>query len=319
MVEHARGAVLELAHALVDQAGEIGQAVWHRRVDGEAGALGVDGLGGQPVGRAAVLGVHALRERDDFGEDFDFLVDAGRPLKKTSTISSKLNSQNGSLTLRGVSTSALSPKKRPYSLWASTRKMRRSGRDFRSSCRMIATPRGLADAGGAEHGEMLADHFGAVDVAADAGVLLQVPDIDRARAGHLVDDAQLGIGHHGDAVADRRIVGDAALEAGAAGGVAHDLAHQVELRGRDRSPCPWRAGDVDRDVGDHADQERGAAVDGQELAHRGARVVGCAGLRRRKPMVACEPLTASTRPIGCVAWKPGDAGAGAASAMVRSA
>ena len=162
----------------------------------------------------------------------------GRPLKKTSTISSKLNSQNGSLTLRGVSTSALSPKKRPYSLWASTRKMRRSGRDFRSSCRMIATPEDLPTPVVPSTAKCLPTISVPLMIAADAGVLLQMADIDRARAGHLVDDAQLGVGHHGDAVADRGIVGDAALEAGAARGVAHDLAHQVELRGRDKSLVP---------------------------------------------------------------------------------
>src|SRR5947209_1776611 len=64
----------------------------------------------------------------------------GRPANNTSTISSKLNSQNGSFRLRGLSTSARSPKQRPYSLWTSSRKMRRFGRDLRISFNSSETP-----------------------------------------------------------------------------------------------------------------------------------------------------------------------------------
>ena len=142
--------------------------------------------------------------------------------------------------------------------------------------------RGLADAGGAEHGEVLADHVGAVDVAADAVVLLQVADVDRAGSGHLVDDAQLRVRQHGGAVADHGIVRNAALEARAAGGVAHDLAHQVELGGRDEALVPGARRDFDRDVGDQADQERFAAGNREELADGGARLIGRTGLRRQE-------------------------------------
>src|SRR5256885_1683723 len=52
----------------------------------------------------------------------------GRPRKKMSTISSKLNSQNGSFRFLGVRICALSGKQRPYSLWGSIRKKARVGR-----------------------------------------------------------------------------------------------------------------------------------------------------------------------------------------------
>ena len=76
VIVHARRAVLELAHALVDQRDQVGQPIGHRRVDGVAGALRIDLLERQPIGRAAVLRVAALGERDDLGEDLDLLVDA---------------------------------------------------------------------------------------------------------------------------------------------------------------------------------------------------------------------------------------------------
>jgi len=75
-----------------------------------------------------VAQIAGLGEWDDLGEDVDLVLEAGRPPKKTSTISSKLNSQNGSFRFRGLSSSARSPNERPYSLCASSTKMRRSGR-----------------------------------------------------------------------------------------------------------------------------------------------------------------------------------------------
>ena len=156
--------------------------------------------------------------------------------------------------------------------------------------------RGLADAGGAEHGKVPADQLGAVEVAADAGILLQVPDIDRARAGQLVDDAQVGVRHHRGAVADRGIVRDATLEARAAAAIAHDLAHQVELRGRDKALVDCVARDVDRDVGDQADEARRGAVDGKEFADGGA---GVAGRRRIAPAASrSSPAIRSRRGRG---------------------
>ena len=49
MIVHPRGAVLELAHALVEQRDKVLQQVGNRRVDGKARALGIGALDGQPV------------------------------------------------------------------------------------------------------------------------------------------------------------------------------------------------------------------------------------------------------------------------------
>ena len=162
----------------------------------------------------------------------------GRPANSTSTISSKLNSQNGSFRLRGLSTSARSPKQRPYSLWTSSRKMRRFGRDFRISFEQQRHAGRFADAGRAEHREMLGEHFLDVDIGDDGAVLLQGADIDLVRSARRIDRAQFLIGDQVDGIADGRIVGDAALEFRAV--AAEDFAEQVDAR-RWRCNCPRSA------------------------------------------------------------------------------
>ena len=71
---HARGAVLEPAHALVDQVDEVLQHIRHRRVDGVAGAFGIDAAHRGAILRQAVLQIHALGGGDMLGEDVDLLV-----------------------------------------------------------------------------------------------------------------------------------------------------------------------------------------------------------------------------------------------------
>ena len=170
VVMHARRAVFELAHALVDQADEILDAIGNRRVGGVAGIFRIAALVKPAVARrVAILQIGALRERNDFGEDFDFFVDAAcRPPKNASIVSSKLNSQNGRRRLRGVRTCALSPKQRPYSLCGSTRKIRRSGFDCKNLLQHDGDAAGFADAGGAEDGEMLVEQFVDIDLRVDA-------------------------------------------------------------------------------------------------------------------------------------------------------
>ena len=94
---------------------------------------------------------------------------------------------------------------------------------------------GFADAGGAQHREMLGEHFLDIDIGDDGGILLQGADIDLVGAGRGIDRAQFRIGDQFDGIADGRIVGDAALEFGALR-TAEDFAEQVDAG----------AGDVDR-------------------------------------------------------------------------
>ena len=76
VIDDARRAVLQLAHALVDQRDQVDQAIGHRRIDGVADRLGVDALQADAVG-VLVLGIDRLGHRDDFGEDVELLRHAG--------------------------------------------------------------------------------------------------------------------------------------------------------------------------------------------------------------------------------------------------
>ena len=84
----------------------------------------------------------------------------------------------------------------------------------------------LADAGRTEHGKVLREHFLDVDIGDDRRILLQRADVDLVRSARGVDRAQFLTGDQLDAIADGRIMGDAALEFGAF--AAADLAEQVD-------------------------------------------------------------------------------------------
>jgi hypothetical protein len=90
----------------------------------------------------------------------------------------------------------------------------------------------LADAGGAQHGKMFAEHFVDVDIRANAWVLLQVADMDRVLVGGGVDRAQFLIGDRVHLIVDCRIDGHAALESRTRSAVV-DLTEQVDRRSRD--------------------------------------------------------------------------------------
>ncbi|MFK4656376.1 hypothetical protein ABIF97_006310 [Bradyrhizobium japonicum] len=76
VIDDARGAVFQLAHALVDQRDQIDQPIRYRRVDGEADLLGIDALQAEPIG-VLILRVDALGDRDHLGEDVELLGHAG--------------------------------------------------------------------------------------------------------------------------------------------------------------------------------------------------------------------------------------------------
>ena len=197
----------------------------------------------------------------------------GRPPKNASTVSSKLNSQNGSRRLRGVSTCDLSPKQRPYSLCGSIRKIRRSGCSSRIFCRMIATPFDLPTPVVPSTAKCLLTRLLDVDLRRNRVVLLQ--HADRIELGvAAIDDAQLAIGHQHRRLADDRIFGDAALEVrGARPGLGFDLADQIQPRDA-AARVVLVAHRTFGDLGDHADDDRTAAQDPEEFADGGLRSIG---------------------------------------------
>src|SRR5215208_3954984 len=102
----------------------------------------------------------------------------GRPPKKASMISSKLNSQNGSRRLLGVSTWLLLPKHWPYSLCGFHQEDAQVRPLFQNLLQHDSDAARLADAGGAENGEMLGQQIVDLGVDADGIVLLQRADLD---------------------------------------------------------------------------------------------------------------------------------------------
>ena len=96
----------------------------------------------------------------------------------------------------------------------------------------------FADAGRAEHGEMLGEHFLDVDIGDHRAVLLQGSDIDLVGSGRGVDRAQFLIGDQVDGIADGRIVGDAALEFGPI--AAEDLAEEIDRGAGDIVVRAWQ-------------------------------------------------------------------------------
>ena len=132
----------------------------------------------------------------------------------------------------------------------------------------------FADAGGAEHGEMFVQHLLDIEIGDDRVVLLQMPDIDHARARDGIERAQLVMAEKRDLVPHHRIMGDAALEDLAALAVRRDLAHEIELGGPFIALFARRARRLHGHFRDHADQEIHAAPDADDFADRDAFVLG---------------------------------------------
>ena len=110
----------------------------------------------------------------------------------------------------------------------------------------------LADAGGAEDGEVAADQLVDVGVDGDVLVLLQRADLGAVAGRAAIDEAQLALAEHDDAVADGRIVGDAARKA-----AGDDLADEVEPRhlahvGAARGGAERLLADLGHQADDHA-------------------------------------------------------------------
>ena len=155
-------AVLELAHAVVDlgrPGRRCGRAPACRRCSRRARSCGSWTRSPRALAAYCALASGISSERISISSSTP-----GRPRKKTSTISSKLNSQNGSWRFFGLTTWAMSPKQpavfvvRVDQEDAEVRLLRQDLlQDQRDAGR-------LADAGRAEHGEVLAQQLLEIDV-----------------------------------------------------------------------------------------------------------------------------------------------------------
>src|SRR3954465_5585959 len=71
VVDHPRRTVLKLAHALVEQADQVGKAIGNGRVDRIPDRLQVGLAHDRPIHRYAALIIARLGQRNDFRQDVD--------------------------------------------------------------------------------------------------------------------------------------------------------------------------------------------------------------------------------------------------------
>ena len=136
----------------------------------------------------------------------------------------------------------------------------------------------LADAGGAENGEVAADQIVDIDVNANIRVLLQVADMGVVGIGGAIDQAQFALAEHRSAVADVGIFGDAALKTRCAARARQKFADQIKMRDfAERLAATGHLRRLLADIGDQADDNRlgggqaHEAADRRRLAGSGAR------------------------------------------------
>ena len=275
---HAR-AVFELAHAVVDHRDEVFDPVGHRRIDAVAHIAGVLLLHQPAVGRAALeLDVGGLGERNGFGEDFDFFVDAGTAAEEgVDRLLEIEQPERQPQIARGQHLRLVAEAAAVFVV-----RIDQEDAQIRPLLQGLLQQKrnavGLADAGGAEHGEVLAHQLLDVDLRRDGRVLLQHADIGRLAAPAAVDQPELAVAHQHRGLADRRIFGDAALEVGGARRARLDLADDVDLRGAAAVRILVARGPLGN-LGDHADGDDAAADDAEEFSDRGARRAAGRGRR----------------------------------------
>ncbi len=253
VVDHARVAVLQLAHALVEQRDQVLDAVGHRRVSGEADIARIAAPGERTCRRRAVLQIGGLRQRNDFRQDLDLFVDAGPAAEKYV---------DRFLEIEQPERQAQIARRQHLRLFAEAAaifvvRVDEEDAQVRPGAENLLQDDGdaarFADAGRAEDGEVPAHQLVDIDADGDVRVLLEVADMGAVFVGRTVDHAQLALGQELRAVADIGIFGDAALEAAGAV-VGADLADQIEPRHPAESRSAARsAHGLLGDLGDHAD------------------------------------------------------------------
>ena len=116
-----------------------------------------------------------------------------------------------------------------------------------------------------------------VDVHADISVLLQVADMGMVVIGAAVDQPQFILAEQQRAVADVRILHDAALEACRAGLAGTNLADQIEARDfAERLSAGRRQHRLLADIGDQPDDHGFAGHHAHEFSDRGMFAAGVA-------------------------------------------
>ena len=148
----------------------------------------------------------------------------------------------------------------------------------------------FADPGRDENREMLAQHLINVEARGDCRVLLEVSDLNRARATIMENQPQLARPYENRCVADRRVGGHSALEVRRRRLVVADFADQFELRHCDITCARRRLVGPQAHVGDEPGQQRFSGAYAEKLADSRAHLLGSlAAAPTSKPTLACEP------------------------------
>ena len=277
MVVHARRAVLEAAHALVNHVDEVLQHIRHRRVDGVAGAFGIDAAHRDAFLRQPVLQIQALGGGDMFGEDVDLLVHPRAAAIERVDEFLEVEQPERQLQVGSVDHMGARAEAAAVFVVAVEQNNAQVGPRFHDLVEDDRHAARLADAGRAEDREVARhqpiDHHPRGDVF----VVMQRADGDAALADRRIDELEFVAPDDVDLVANRRIIRDAAGKKLGAVGAEGELAHQIDLG--DDAETLVRV--VARDFRDHADQLASARLDVDERADGGPRLVGVD--RRRKP------------------------------------
>ena len=270
VVDRRAGAVLKLAHPVVDDGDEVFDAVGHRRVDAVAGGLGVFLFRQRAVVGALELHVGGLGFRDRFRQNLDLVVDAGAAAEKRVDRFFEIEQPERQPQiarrqhLRLIAEAAAILVVRVDQEDAEVRPLLEDLRQQNGDAVRFA------DAGGADHGEVLGDELLDVDLGGNGRVLLQRADVRRPGTGAVVDQPQLAVAHQHRGLADHRIFGDAALEIGGARGARLDFADQIHPRGAAAIGILVALRALGN-FGDQADDDGVAADDAEEFSDRGAR------------------------------------------------
>jgi len=270
VIFHARGPVLQLSHALIDERKEVGEAIRNRRVGGKTERFRIGSLDAGPAGTFPVLHVHSLGHGDGFGEDFHLLFHPGPRAENDVDHLLEIEQPKRQLQISGIEHLRVFGKA-PVVLIVTIEQEDAHVRPYLqhlSEYQDDATR--LSHSGGAEHGKMPAQQLVHVNIGGQCCILLQPADVDRVISIRAVHDAQLVAAYGHDGIADQRIFGNAAQKVRRATAVGLDLTHEVEASRRYVTLVASDLRHFHANLRDKSDQNRIVAYDGEEFSDRGA-------------------------------------------------
>ena len=186
-------AVLELAHGVLDQIDQLGDAVGHRRIGGEAGGRRLAQLDAFAAG---IGGVARLGDRDQLGQNLGLLLDARTAAEEDVDDLLEVEQPEGKL--QGLRVDDMGQIAEAVGIFVVRidQEDPEIGLLLEDLLEDERNRGGLADAGGAEHGEVLAQQLVEIDQGGDRSIEAQAADLDGVAAVDAMDDGDV-LGHAG--------------------------------------------------------------------------------------------------------------------------